>query len=141
LAKSKEKNKKKRKEKEEEEEKNFETSNRQVDCNPEKRTSCGIFREKEKDLEEEAGGTEVSVGNIGNGRTTDVSPKKTKTKENKEYIYERRDIDDSGQIHGRANGRKVCRRDLRRIEGGVTSICNSQKRARRVESDNRSQLR
>jgi hypothetical protein len=141
LARSREENKKKGKEKEEEEEKNFETSNRRVDCNPEKRTSCGIFREKEEDLEEEAGGTEVSVGNIGNGRTTDVSPEKTETKENKEHVYERRDVDDSGQIRGRANGRRVRRRDSRRIEGGVTGVRNPQKRARRVESDSRSQIR
>jgi hypothetical protein len=113
LARSREENKKKGKEKEEEEEKNFETSNRRVDCNPEKRTSCGIFREKKEDLEEKASGTEVSVGNIGNERTTDVSPEKTKIKENKEYVYERRDVNDSGQIRGRANGKRVCRRDSR----------------------------
>jgi hypothetical protein len=141
LARNKEENKKKRKEKEEEEEKNFETSNRRVDCNLEKKTSCRIFREKKKDLEEKAGGTEVSVRNIGNGRTTNVSPKKTETKENKEHVYERRDVDDSGQIRGRANRKKVCRRDSRQIESGVTGVCNPQKKARRVESDNRSQIR
>jgi hypothetical protein len=95
LAKNRKKNKKKRKEKEEEE-KNFETSNRRVDCNLEKRTSCRIFREKKKDLEEKAGSTKVNVGNIGNRRTIDVSPEKTETKENKKHVYERRDVDNSG---------------------------------------------
>jgi hypothetical protein len=88
LARSREENKKKKKGKKEEEEKNFETSNKRVNCNPKKKTSCGIFREKEKDLEEKVGSTKVDVRNIGNGRTTDVSPEKTETKENKEHVYE-----------------------------------------------------
>jgi hypothetical protein len=86
--KTRKKEKKKRKEKKKEEEKNFETSNRQVDCNLEKKTSYKIFKEKEKDLEEETGGTKVSVGNIGNGHTINVSLEKTETKENKEHVYE-----------------------------------------------------
>jgi hypothetical protein len=92
-------------------------------------------------LEEKVGGTEVSVGNIGNERTTDVSPEKTETKENKEHVYERRNVDDSEQIHDRTNRKKVYRRDLRRIESGVTDVRNPQKRAKRVESNSRSQIR
>jgi hypothetical protein len=124
LVRSREENKKKGKKKEEEEEKNFKTNNRQVDCNLEKKTSCGIFREKKEDLEEETSSTEVNVRNIGNGRTTNVSLEKTEIKKNKKHVYERKDIDDSGQIRSRANRRKVHRKDSRRIEGGVTGVCN-----------------
>jgi hypothetical protein len=76
-------------------------------------------------LKEKTSGTKINVENIGNGHTTDVSLEKTETKENKEHVYERRDVDDSKQIHGKTNGKKICRRDLRRIKNGVTSVCNS----------------
>jgi hypothetical protein len=69
------------------------------------------FLKKKKELEEKAGGIKVSVGNIENGRTTNVSPEKIETKENKEHVYEQRNVDDSGQIHGRTNGKMVCRKN------------------------------
>jgi hypothetical protein len=64
------------------------------------------------------------VRNIENRRTTNVLLEKTETKENKEHVYEQRNIDDSRQIRGRTNGKKICRKDLKQIESGVTSICN-----------------